>query len=75
MKEQSLQRIQMESMCDAALEKHEFIVYYQPKFDMRNNVMIGSEALVRWPHPVQGFISPQDFIPLHGRMRENNRSG
>lgn len=63
MKEQSLQRIQMESMCDAALEKHEFIVYYQPKFDMRNNVMIGSEALVRWPHPVQGFISPQDFIP------------
>ena len=49
-----------------ALNKRQFKVYYQPKFDIRPDVPIlaSAEALVRWVHPELGFISPGIFIPL-----------
>ncbi len=49
---------------DYALEKEEFQVYYQPKFDMRTNKIIGAEALVRWNHKELGFMNPGEFIPI-----------
>ncbi|WP_236879340.1 putative bifunctional diguanylate cyclase/phosphodiesterase [Clostridioides difficile] len=48
-----------------ALEKGEFIVYYQPKYSLGDvNEIEGAEALIRWNSPEFGFISPIDFIPL-----------
>ena len=42
----------------------DFKVYYQPKYDIQTNKMIGAEALIRWQHPELGFISPGEFIPI-----------
>ncbi len=47
-----------------ALERDEFILYYQPQMDITGTAMIGMEALLRWNHPDKGFIPPLDFIPL-----------
>ncbi|MBQ8095260.1 MAG: EAL domain-containing protein [Clostridia bacterium] len=49
-----------------SLEKQEFTVYYQPKFNVRPDVPVlsSAEALVRWNHPELGLISPGVFIPL-----------
>lgn len=50
-----------------ALTEHQFQMYLQPKYDMRNRTIIGAEALSRWIHPNDGIISPGDFIPLFER--------
>lgn len=49
-----------------ALAEKQFMVYYQPKFDIRGDkpVLSSAEALVRWSHPTLGMISPGAFIPL-----------
>lgn len=47
-----------------ALENHEFVPYYQPKYDVQTNKPVGAEALARWIHPTKGFISPGVFIPI-----------
>lgn len=47
-----------------ALEKEEFKVYYQPKFDPRTNELRGCEALVRWVSDDMGFVTPGQFIPI-----------
>ena len=53
-----------------ALETKQFIVYYQPKYDIQSEPprLSSAEALVRWKHPEFGMIPPGDFIPLF----ENN---
>jgi|SRR5580692_1018908 diguanylate cyclase (GGDEF)-like protein len=48
----------------AALERGEFVVYYQPKLDMQSRRIIGVEALVRWQHPQHGLLPPMRFVPL-----------
>jgi diguanylate cyclase (GGDEF)-like protein len=48
----------------SALERHELILQYQPKFIAPNGPVIGVEALVRWLHPTRGLIAPDQFIPL-----------
>jgi EAL domain-containing protein (putative c-di-GMP-specific phosphodiesterase class I) len=47
-----------------ALERHEFVVAYQPKIECRNGAPAGFEALARWKHPGRGIIMPDRFIPL-----------
>ena len=47
-----------------AIENNEFTLYYQPQIDASTNKMCGMEALIRWNHPTQGFISPALFIPI-----------
>ena len=54
----------IENSMSAALENHQFVVYYQPKHDTVTGRMTGAEALVRWKHPEYGMISPADFIPV-----------
>lgn len=49
---------------ETALEEGQFIVYFQPKYSLIDNRMVGAEALVRWIHPEWGFMSPGEFIPL-----------
>lgn len=47
-----------------ALASGQFLMYLQPKYDMKTMKVVGSEALVRWMHPTKGFMPPNDFIPL-----------
>ena len=51
-----------------ALDLQEFLIHYQPKFDIATGKITGLEALVRWSHPEFGLISPNDFIPLAEEM-------
>ncbi len=46
-----------------ALAKKEFLLHYQPQVDLQTKRVIGMEALLRWHHPYQGLIKPNDFIP------------
>ncbi|MDR3369401.1 EAL domain-containing protein [Rhodoferax sp.] len=47
-----------------ALEDREFLLYYQPKVNMRLGTVVGAEALIRWNHPERGIVVPADFLPL-----------
>ena len=49
---------------ETALEEKQFLVYLQPKYNIKNRKIYGAEALVRWIHPEKGFMSPSQFIPL-----------
>jgi len=57
-------RLQLENNLRHALENDELIVYYQPKVDLITGEASGIEALVRWNHPQQGIIPPDEFIPI-----------
>ena len=48
----------------AALDKREFVLYYQPKVNMRSGKVVGAEALIRWQHPEQGLLPPAAFLPV-----------
>jgi len=51
------------SLIENALKLDEFVLYYQPKVDLRKGSVIGMEALIRWQHPEQGLVLPIDFLP------------
>jgi diguanylate cyclase (GGDEF)-like protein len=55
---ESLERIRR------ALIEHEFVLYYQPKVNMRLGTLVGAEALIRWRHPIRGLMSPGEFLPV-----------
>lgn len=57
-------RIELESYLRKAVNQNQFILYYQPQFDIQSGKLVGCEALLRWQHPEMGIISPNDFIPL-----------
>ncbi len=46
-----------------ALEKRQFVLYYQPEIDLATRRIVGFEALIRWIHPDRGVVPPMDFIP------------
>jgi len=50
-----------------AIESGDLILHYQPKADLRTGRVAGVEALVRWPHPQRGLLSPDEFVPLAER--------
>ena len=55
-----------------AIDNQELTLAYQPKFDLRDDSVVGVEALVRWPHPDRGLLGPDQFLQLvrdHGLMR------
>jgi diguanylate cyclase (GGDEF)-like protein/PAS domain S-box-containing protein len=47
-----------------AFKNNEFVLYYQPKVNMRTGRVIGVEALIRWQHPTRGLLHPIDFLPI-----------
>jgi len=64
--ERELYNERLISDMDGAIAGKQFVVYYQPKYDIRGETprLYSAEALVRWVHPELGFISPGAFIPL-----------
>ncbi|EGV19643.1 EAL domain-containing protein [Thiocapsa marina] len=46
-----------------ALAAREFVLYYQPKVNLRTGTVIGAEALIRWRHPQRGLLAPALFLP------------
>jgi len=47
-----------------ALDSHQFVLYYQPKVNMKTGSVIGVEALIRWQHPERGLLNPLAFLPV-----------
>lgn len=64
MKDVSKREQELENGLFPALEGEQFVLYYQPKVDLKSGQIYGAEALIRWRHPEFGMISPLDFIPL-----------
>lgn len=59
-----LERFELESGLRRAIERQEFILYYQPKVELLRGHIVGAEALIRWQHPAKGMVPPNDFIAL-----------
>ncbi len=57
-------RLELEKELRAAVNDHQLQVFFQPIFDANLNCAARMEALIRWPHPKRGFLSPGVFIPL-----------
>lgn len=56
-------RASLEQDLRGALERNEFMLHFQPKFDASLKI-VGAEALIRWNHPQRGLVPPDKFIPL-----------
>jgi diguanylate cyclase (GGDEF)-like protein/PAS domain S-box-containing protein len=63
MNQKVLDELEMETNLRQALKNEEFTLNYQPQFNLQTKKLIGLEVLLRWKHPVLGFISPAVFIP------------
>jgi diguanylate cyclase (GGDEF)-like protein len=57
-------RLNLRGQLNAALEKHQFVLHYQPKVQLPENNIVGVEALVRWLHPKEGMLMPNMFIDI-----------
>ncbi|MEA3410687.1 MAG: EAL domain-containing protein [Pseudomonadota bacterium] len=64
MTERAFERVLMEAHLRRALERREFVLYYQSEVHLRTGALIGLEALVRWEHPEMGLLPPARFVPL-----------
>ncbi|MFO1415603.1 MAG: EAL domain-containing protein [Burkholderiales bacterium] len=60
----SFERLALESALRHALERGEFVLYYQPKVEIGDGRIVGVEALLRWRHPDFPMVGPDQFIPL-----------
>jgi diguanylate cyclase (GGDEF)-like protein/PAS domain S-box-containing protein len=69
------QRVMAIGRIQEALDQQEFVLYYQPKVDMRSGRVLGFEALLRWEHPQQGLIAPLQFLPLIENTGLSSRVG
>ncbi len=64
MRTRLLERIKLEKDLRRALERDELRLHYQPLVSLRDGSVIGTEALLRWHHPVRGLLPPVDFVPI-----------
>lgn len=58
------ERLRLENNLHKALERDEFLLYYQPQVNLNTNQIVGMEALIRWQRDGSGLIKPSQFIPL-----------
>ena len=54
----------LENSLRHAIECHDLVLHYQPKVGIADGKVVGLEALLRWPHPILGWVGPDTFIPL-----------
>ncbi|HEY0534119.1 MAG TPA: EAL domain-containing protein, partial [Actinoplanes sp.] len=59
-----VQRLELRSALDHAVNEGHFLLQYQPIVDLTNDEPVGFEALIRWHHPTQGVIAPAEFIEV-----------
>jgi diguanylate cyclase (GGDEF)-like protein/PAS domain S-box-containing protein len=59
----ALQKLTIQHEMRRALLNKEFVLYYQPQYDLASGQIVGMEALIRWHHPERGLMSPGEFIP------------
>ncbi|WP_455757157.1 bifunctional diguanylate cyclase/phosphodiesterase [Sulfurimonas sp.] len=64
MSEASFRISRVERELKHAIENDELVLHFQPQIDLKTSKVIGAEALVRWNHPKDGLIMPNDFIPI-----------
>jgi diguanylate cyclase (GGDEF)-like protein len=64
MNERASERLSLHNRLLLALERDQFVLYYQPKVDLRTRRVVGFEALIRWIDPDRGLVPPGEFIPL-----------
>ena len=64
MNTRAVQRQSMEVSLRRALERGEFVSYYQPKVNLQSGAIVGVEALIRWQHPERGLLLPAQFVPI-----------
>ncbi len=64
LQEEHANRLELEAELHFALERKEFFLLYQPRFDLQTAKMIGMEVLLRWQHPLKGVLLPKDFIAI-----------
>jgi len=64
MRARAIERLELENDLRKALERHELVVYYQPKMELAGGALRGFEALLRWRHPKRGLLGPSEFIPI-----------
>jgi diguanylate cyclase (GGDEF)-like protein/PAS domain S-box-containing protein len=62
--ERAFERVVMDSNLRDAISNDEFVLFYQPQYDARGDVLIGMEALIRWQHHSLGMMPPGRFIPI-----------
>jgi len=63
MEEESARLLSMEKELLLAMSQQQFVLYFQPQFNLREQRIDGFEALVRWQHPEKGLIMPGQFLP------------
>lgn len=63
-REQMLVRQQVVDNMTEGIKERQFVAYYQPKYDIVTESVVGAEALVRWIHPELGFLTPDKFIDI-----------
>jgi EAL domain-containing protein (putative c-di-GMP-specific phosphodiesterase class I) len=59
-----VERLALENKLRAALENDEFVLHYQPKYEVDGDTIAGLEALIRWQSPDLGLVPPLEFVPL-----------
>ncbi len=59
-----LKRLELRADLLRAVENQEFVLYFQPIYEMASGDLAGVEALIRWQHPDRGLVPPDQFIPL-----------
>lgn len=64
LREQLLKTQQILENAESGLSNEQFLVYYQPKHDIQHGCVGGAEAVIRWLHPIMGFMNPVSFVPL-----------
>lgn len=64
MNARAVQRQSVEASLRRALERHEFVLHYQPKVDLQSDSIVGVEALIRWQHPERGLLLPTHFVSI-----------
>ena len=61
---QAAKFLSLEKSLRRALEREEFVLYYQPRINLKTKQIIGMEALLRWQSPEMGLVAPSIFIPV-----------